>query len=119
MSFSANGRTVVGQRYNPFCPLFLTPGAFQMEDDRILTDNVIAVGKEVLVAARAQIAACEKCSPDAAEILIETVLDEITGSNPAQTTYLFTEPIQCPKCGEAITENSLVEWDGGIEVETT
>jgi len=87
-----------------------------MQDNRILTDRVLIVDRVSLNKAQAQIASCEKCKPDLAEILIESVLDEITGSNPASTTYFFLEPIPCPSCAEPITENSLVEWDGGVEL---
>jgi len=87
-----------------------------MQDNRIVTDNVLVVGNNSLVSATAQIASCERCDPDKAEMLIESVLDEITGSKPSSTTYFFSEPIFCPKCRGAVRENSLVEWDGGIEV---
>lgn len=52
-----------------------------------------------------------------AEMLIESVLDSVTGSDPTSTTYFFLEPIPCPNCAQPITENMLVEWDGGVEVE--
>jgi hypothetical protein len=35
------------------------------------------------------------------------------GFTGEQKDYFMTEPAECPKCGEKITEQTLVEWQGG------
>jgi hypothetical protein len=32
------------------------------------------------------------------------------------TDYFMPEPPVCPRCIQTVTEETLVEWDGGIEV---
>jgi hypothetical protein len=33
------------------------------------------------------------------------------------TDYFMEEAPVCPRCGATVSEKTLVEWDGGIEVE--
>jgi hypothetical protein len=44
-----------------------------------------------------------------AEFPFDTVLDEITGSDPSITDYVFVHPAKCPRCFRQIMEKSLVE----------
>jgi hypothetical protein len=32
------------------------------------------------------------------------------------TDYLMLEPPVCPRCKAVVSEKTLVEWDGGIEI---
>ncbi len=62
----------------------------------------VPVNKDMIRAAEQQIAACENCGPDLAEVPFELVLDSITGCDPESTDYVLTEPAHCPSCGAGI-----------------
>ena len=46
----------------------------------------------------------------------ECILDRVSG---AHTGYFMPEPRACPRCKATVSEKTLVEWDGGIEVGLT
>ena len=70
---------------------------------------LIAVSKETLVRAEAQIHACEACSQSAG-LPFSWILDHVTDRNPAITDYVLPRPARCRRCGEAVLEKTLVEW---------
>jgi hypothetical protein len=57
------------------------------------------------------IAGCEACSDDA-ELPFDNILDRLTASDPSVTDYVLEVPARCLQCGAAITEKTLVEWNG-------
>jgi hypothetical protein len=73
---------------------------------------------EVAQAAIAQVASCEACNPDAAEFPFECILDRVMLFSGVHMDYLMLEPPACPRCKTTVNEKTLVEWDGGVEVET-
>ena len=95
------------------------PGACMDSEirDRLFStdERVLIVGHNSLLTAHSQIAGCDKCDPDNAQTLIDSVLDEITGNDQTRTTYFFTEFLPCPVCLEPIKEMDSVSW-GGLEV---
>jgi hypothetical protein len=64
---------------------------------------------ETVRKAEREIASCEACTPDEAEVPIEFVLDCITGSDPSVTDYELAEPARCPRCGAAV-ETGYWRW---------
>ena len=60
--------------------------------------NVVLVDVATLRKAEQRIASCEACTPDAAEIPFDQVLDEISGCNPRIVDYVLTKAGKCPRC---------------------
>jgi hypothetical protein len=58
----------------------------------------VLVDAQTIYKAEQQVAACETCSPDEAEVLFDTILDYITGFDPAATNYILAEQAKCPCC---------------------
>jgi hypothetical protein len=58
----------------------------------------------------------EACNADAAEIPFECILDRVMLFSGAHIDYFMMEPPACPRCRAIVTEKTLVEWDGGVEV---
>jgi hypothetical protein len=61
---------------------------------RIDTDTVRKAEREI--------ASCEACAPDLADVSIDFVLDCLTGCDPTVTDYELVEPVRCPRCGSPI-----------------
>ena len=71
---------------------------------------------EVAQAAIAQVSSCEHCDPEAAEFPFQIILDRVMLFSGVHTDYFMPEPPACPRFTATVTEKTLVEWDGGIEV---
>ena len=71
--------------------------------------RILVVGQRTRTKARSLLLACESCDSDA-EFPFDWVLDEVTGADPASTDYLIDELVSCPRCGAAIGEKTLVNW---------
>jgi hypothetical protein len=69
--------------------------------------NFTFVDETVLTQAKHKIEGCEHCCPDA-EITLDYILDEITGSDPQFTEYILSRPTNCPVCFHEVTEKTLV-----------
>jgi hypothetical protein len=69
----------------------------------------------VTEAAIAQGASCEACDPDA-DWPFECILDRVMLFSGVHTDYFMPEPPVYPRCKATVTEKTLVEWDGAIEV---
>lgn len=83
------------------------------EEDR---DTVLfTVSPEVAQAAIAQVASCESCNPDA-DWPFDAILDRVMLFSGVHTDYVVVEPPVCPRCRHTVTEKTLVEWAGGIEI---
>ena len=52
--------------------------------------------------AQDQIASCEACTPDEADILFDDLLDALTGCDPKCTDYILNVPARCPRCDAAV-----------------
>jgi hypothetical protein len=76
------------------------------------------VSAEVAQAAIAQVASCEACNPDA-DWPFEVILDRVMLFIGVHTDYFMPEPPACPRCKATVTEKTLVEWDGGVEIEAS
>jgi hypothetical protein len=63
------------------------------------------------------IAGCEHCRGDAADHLFDAILADVLGMR-GPVDFVMTGAAHCPGCGEAMSEKTLVEAQGGIEVET-
>jgi hypothetical protein len=79
--------------------------------------EIITVGPEVIRVAEMRIAACESCRGDEASQPFDWILSDVLGKHGA-IEFGLTEPARCPNCRAAISEKTLVEPQGGIDVET-
>ena len=77
---------------------------------------LFTVCREVARAAIAEVASCEACNADVAEFPFDCILDRVMLFSGVHTDYFMPEPPACPRCKATVTEKTLVEWDGGIEV---
>ncbi|OLC89501.1 MAG: hypothetical protein AUH86_25440 [Acidobacteria bacterium 13_1_40CM_4_58_4] len=59
---------------------------------------------------------CESCNPQGGEFPFECILDRIMLFSGVHTDYFMLKPPACPGCKTTVTEKTLVESDGGIEV---
>jgi hypothetical protein len=68
-------------------------------------------------AAEQQIAGCERCRGDEAELPLVCILANVLDKHGA-FEFILTQAAQCPNCNVELTEKTLVELQGGIEVAT-
>jgi hypothetical protein len=80
--------------------------------------EIVAVDASTIRAVELGIAACEQCRPADADWLFSSVLDDVTG-RPGNTDYFMSEPAKCPCCKAEISEKTLVQLQGGVEVTTS
>jgi hypothetical protein len=78
--------------------------------------EVLTVDTSTIRAAEQQIASCEHCRPGEADWLFSSVLDDMTGRT-GNVEYVMAEPAKCPNCRAEISEKTLVQLQGGVEVE--
>lgn len=71
--------------------------------------NIILIDSKTRRQAERLIFDCQSCTPMYAHIPFDTVLDSITGNDPAVTDYILNEPARCPRCKGPILEKTLVE----------
>ena len=64
--------------------------------------------------AERQVASCEACTPDLAEVPFDHLLDSMTGCDPESTDYVLEEPAQCPACG-ALLHTGCWQWSDSAE----
>jgi hypothetical protein len=72
-------------------------------------ENLIVIATDTIRAAEKMVEACEACNPAGAELLFDSILDQITGSDAAMTDYLLEVPAKCPNCRRQVFEGTLVE----------
>lgn len=75
--------------------------------------NIVLVDTETTRKAQQQIVSCESCNREEAEFLFSEILDSLTGNDPTVTAYVLETPARCLRCGASVTEETLIEWDGG------
>jgi hypothetical protein len=71
--------------------------------------NIVLIDQHLLRWAEKLIVACEVCSPHHAETSFDSVVDRITGRDPAVTDYIFETLASCPHCRRQIHEKTLVD----------
>ena len=69
----------------------------------------VSVDERTLQEAQNQIASCEVCTPDDADILFDDLLDALTGCDPQGTDYVLSVPTRCPRCDAAVRTGRW-EW---------
>jgi hypothetical protein len=79
--------------------------------------TLITVEPETIREAEQRIAGCERCRGEEAELLFDWFLADVLGKH-GPYEFVMSEPARCPNCKAELTEKSLVEVQGGIEVET-
>ena len=67
-------------------------------------------------AAEQRIAGCERCREKHAELPFNCILADVLGKH-GPYEFILTEPGHCPSCKSELSETTLVEQQGGIEVE--
>jgi hypothetical protein len=75
--------------------------------------KIVLVDAKTTRKAQQQIVSCESCNREEAEFLFSEILDNLMGNDPSVTEYVLETPAKCLRCGAAVTEETLVEWDGG------
>jgi hypothetical protein len=78
--------------------------------------ELVAVEPSAIRQAELKIAGCERCRSDESEIPFDCILADVLGKHGA-FDFILSEPGRCPNCNGELTEKTLVEPQGGIEVE--
>ena len=65
--------------------------------------DIVFVGEATLREVQHWVSGCEHCTENAAMIL-DYLLDALTGCSPTRTQYLLCRPAKCPACSSDITE---------------
>lgn len=78
--------------------------------------EIVAVDPATIRRAESQIAGCERCRPQEAELPFDWILADVMPKHGG-VEFILSEPGRCPNCGAAIDEKTLVEPHGGIDVE--
>jgi len=66
--------------------------------------------------AESKIAGCERCRPDDAQLPFDWIIADVLNKR-GPYEFVLSEVAQCPDCRAVITEKTLVEPQGGIEVD--
>jgi hypothetical protein len=67
--------------------------------------NVVLIDVATLQKVQHMIAGCEAYS-EYAGILLDNILDRLTGSDPSVTDYVLEVPARCLQCGAGINEKT-------------
>ena len=67
-----------------------------------MAHKTVAIDARTVQRAQQEIASCEACAPDEADIPFDYVLDCMTGCDPQYTDYVLKVPARCPQCKSAI-----------------
>jgi len=76
----------------------------------------VTVGPDAIRAAELRIAGCERCRPEEADHLFDSILAEVLDKQ-GRFEFVLSETARCPNCKADVSEKTLVEPQGGIEVE--
>ena len=93
----------------------LSPEDLEDLDDPEL--RYVAITKDQLMRAQAQIGSCEACDP-IAEIPFDCLLTSVA-TEKGYVDYIIPEPAYCPRCRGEVHEKTLVEPTGGIGIDVT
>ncbi len=72
--------------------------------------ELVAIGESTAMQAQKRVTGCAKCSP-LASAPFESLLHTVLGNN-GMTEFFLCCPARCPKCGAAVFEKTLVDFDG-------
>jgi hypothetical protein len=72
-----------------------------------LQKSVVAVGHHTAFIAEHTLSGCEACTP-LASVPFETIVLEMGGYNPSETTCILPQPNECPQCSASVMETTLV-----------
>jgi hypothetical protein len=76
----------------------------------------VTVEPATIHTAESKIAGCERCRNDESDIPFSFVIADVLEKHGA-FEFILSEPGHCPNCRAELTEKTLVEPQGGIEVE--
>ena len=79
--------------------------------------ELVTVGPQAIREAELRIAACERCRGDEAYQPFDWILAEVLGKQ-GPFEFVLSEIARCPNCKANVSEKTLVEPQGGIEVES-
>jgi hypothetical protein len=68
--------------------------------------------------ARLRETGCERCRPKKSELLFDSIPADVLDKHGA-FEFVLAEPAKCPNCRDVISEKTLVEPQGGVEVENS
>ena len=75
----------------------------------------VAITKEQLFRAQAEIVVCAACHPDV-DTLFDAILRDVA-EDKGYVDYILPHPAVCPRCQSEVHEKTLVGRIGGIDVE--
>ena len=78
--------------------------------------ELITVDPATVRKAESQIAGCERCRLEESELPFDSILGDVLGKHGA-FEFNLSEPAHCPNCKATLTEKTLVEPHGGIEIQ--
>jgi hypothetical protein len=78
--------------------------------------EIITADPTVIRNAELRVAGCERCRGVEADHLFDSILADVSAKHGA-FEFVMSEPGHCPNCRVELSEKSLVEPQGGIEVE--
>jgi hypothetical protein len=79
---------------------------------------LVTVEPGAIRTAESRIAGCERCRSDEADHPFDCILADLLEKLGAYE-FLLTETARCPNCKAHLTEKTLVEPQGGIELNST
>ncbi len=72
--------------------------------------NVVLIDEATLLKAQAFVTGCGNCTAHA-EMTFDYILDAVTDDDPTVTEYVQCRPAECPRCGQEISEKTLIAAD--------
>jgi len=78
--------------------------------------TLVSVEPQAIRESEQRIAGCDRCREEHAEIPFDWILADVLGKH-GPYEFILTEPGLCPNCKSALTEKTLIETQGGIEIE--
>jgi len=69
--------------------------------------EIVLIDQRMVAQIEGWLSACQNCAENAS-LVLDYLLDALTGSDPARTEYLMYRCATCPACFGEITEKTLV-----------
>ena len=113
-------RTIDGKRYLLRCDTATSEWTLQNAFDGaelLARTSITLVSVEPLAIRESEqrIAGCERCRPEHSELPFDWILADVLAKHGAYE-FILSEPGQCPNCKAEVSEKTLVQPQGGIEV---
>jgi hypothetical protein len=83
-------------------------------DPEFLDCELLTVPPDIASKAAAEISGCEACS-DSADLPLDWILCELM-NRPGMYEFILPASVSCPLCHGPVTEKTLVDRVGGMEV---